>query len=136
MAKKRIHQLAKELEVASADILHNAQELGIEVKTASSGLTPEEEELVKISFEEQKSVEKEDSSTTDNLDTDEKIEVKSEITQEEKEINIFEVTEGSTPGFNSNLTKTDLEILEEMIKDPRQKISKKSSTKDDNENSG
>ena len=46
MAKKRIHQLAKELEVASADILHKAQELGIEVKTASSGLTPEEEELV------------------------------------------------------------------------------------------
>ena len=37
MAKKRIHQLAKELEVASADILHKAQELGIEVKTASSG---------------------------------------------------------------------------------------------------
>ena len=33
MAKKRIHQLAKELEVASADILHKAQELGIEVKT-------------------------------------------------------------------------------------------------------
>ena len=29
MAKKRIHQLAKELEVASADILHKAQELGI-----------------------------------------------------------------------------------------------------------
>ena len=29
MAKKRIHQLAKELEVASADILFKAQELGI-----------------------------------------------------------------------------------------------------------
>ena len=107
MAKKRIHQVAKELEVASADILHNAQELGIEVKTASSGLTPEEEELVKISFEEQKSVEKEDSSTTDNLDTDEKIEVKSEITQEEKEINIFEVTEGSTPEDLSVLIDVD-----------------------------
>ena len=52
MAKKRIHQLAKELEVASADILHKAQELGIEVKTASSGLTPEEEELVVMSYEE------------------------------------------------------------------------------------
>ena len=50
MAKKRIHQLAKELEVASADILHKAQELGIEVKTASSGLTPEEEELVVMSY--------------------------------------------------------------------------------------
>ena len=56
MAKKRIHQLAKELEVASADILHKAQELGIEVKTASSGLTPEEEELVKLSFEEENNI--------------------------------------------------------------------------------
>ena len=64
MAKKRIHQLAKELEVASADILHIAQELGIQVKTASSGLTTEEEELVKISFEEQNSDIKE-ASTTD-----------------------------------------------------------------------
>ena len=54
MAKKRIHQLAKELEVASADILHKAQELGIEVKTASSGLTPEEEELVVMSYEDDK----------------------------------------------------------------------------------
>ena len=53
MAKKRIHQLAKELEVASADILHKAQELGIEVKTASSGLTAEEEELVRLSFDEE-----------------------------------------------------------------------------------
>ena len=57
MAKKRIHQLAKELEVASADILHKAQELGIEVKTASSGLTPEEEDLVLMSYEEDKIVE-------------------------------------------------------------------------------
>ena len=39
MAKKRIHQIAKELDLASADILHQAKELGIEVKTASSGLT-------------------------------------------------------------------------------------------------
>ena len=40
MAKKRIHQLAKELELASADILHKAQELGIEVKTASKLMSP------------------------------------------------------------------------------------------------
>ena len=50
MAKKRIHQIAKELDLASADILHQAKELGIEVKTASSGLTEEEEELVKLDF--------------------------------------------------------------------------------------
>ena len=47
MAKKRIHQIAKELDIASADILFHAKELGIEVKTASSGLTEDEEQLVK-----------------------------------------------------------------------------------------
>ena len=50
MAKKRIHQIAKELDIASADILHQAKVLGIEVKTASSGLTEEEEELVKLAL--------------------------------------------------------------------------------------
>ena len=54
MAKKRIHQIAKELDVASADILFLAKELGLEVKTASSGLTSEEEELVVLSFNETK----------------------------------------------------------------------------------
>ena len=52
MAKKRIHQIAKELDVASADILFKAKELGIQVKTASSGLTEDEEELVKLSYKE------------------------------------------------------------------------------------
>ena len=48
MAKKRIHQIAKELDIASADVLFHAKELGFEVKTASSGLTEEEEELLKL----------------------------------------------------------------------------------------
>ena len=97
MAKKRIHQLAKELEVASADILHIAQELGIQVKTASSGLTTEEEELVKISFDEQNSDIKEEVSTPNLLETEEDNEDESELTKEVKDINIVEVTEGSTP---------------------------------------
>ena len=97
MAKKRIHQLAKELEVASADILHIAQELGIQVKTASSGLTTEEEELVKISFEEQNSDIKGGISTQDLLETEEDNEDEPELTKEVKDINIVEVTEGSTP---------------------------------------
>tara|TARA_X000000368_G_scaffold315030_1_gene252574 strand:- start:1362 stop:3371 length:2010 start_codon:yes stop_codon:yes gene_type:complete len=107
MAKKRIHQLAKELEVASADILHKAQELGIEVKTASSGLTSEEEELVKLSFEEQNNtdidnnVEDENDSTQENID-----EIKTE-NNEEKEINIVEITEGSTPEELSDLIDID-----------------------------
>ena len=114
MAKKRIHQLAKELEVASADILHKAQELGIEVKTASSGLTPEEEELVVMSYEEDQIVAEdkaedkaddkpEDSSNDEKLDD----ENKAQEEDEEKDVNIIEVTEGSTPEQLSELIEED-----------------------------
>ena len=109
MAKKRIHQLAKELEVASADILHKAQELGIEVKTASSGLTPEEEELVVMSYEEDKIVEEneaEDSSNQEKLEDEEKDQEEEEKV-EEKDVNIIEVTEGSTPDQLSELIDED-----------------------------
>ena len=109
MAKKRIHQLAKELEVASADILHKAQELGIEVKTASSGLTPEEEELVVLSYEEDKIVEenkKEDTSNQKKLEEEEKAQEEDEKV-EEKDVNIIEVTEGSTPEQLSVLIDED-----------------------------
>ena len=109
MAKKRIHQLAKELEVASADILHKAQELGIEVKTASSGLTPEEEELVVMSYEEDKIVEEneaEDSSNQENLEDEEKAQEEDKKVKE-KDVNIIEVTEGSTPEQLSELIDED-----------------------------
>ena len=109
MAKKRIHQLAKELEVASADILHKAQELGIEVKTASSGLTPEEEELVVMSYEEDKIVEEneaEDSSNQEKLEDEEKAQEEDKKV-EEKDVNIIEVTEGSTPDQLSELIDED-----------------------------
>ena len=109
MAKKRIHQLAKELEVASADILHKAQELGIEVKTASSGLTPEEEELVVMSYEEDKIVEvneAEDTSNQEKLENEEKAQEEDKKV-EEKDVNIIEVTEGSTPEQLSELIDED-----------------------------
>lgn len=41
-----------------------------------------------------------------------------------KDIRVLSIFEAEDPGFSSNLTKTDLEILEELIKDPRQKIEK------------
>ena len=53
MAKVRVHVLAKELNLASADILFHANQLGIEVKTASSGLTEEEVEVIKLELETQ-----------------------------------------------------------------------------------
>ncbi len=111
MAKKRIHQLAKELEVASADILFKSNELGIEVKTASSGLTPEEEELIKLAFEDDNSALKEE--THDDAQ-DEKVSTSEEknnediqLDKEENEINIIEITEGSTPEDISEIIEID-----------------------------
>ncbi len=41
-----------------------------------------------------------------------------------KDVRVLSIFEAENPGFNSDLTKTDLEILEELMKDPRQKIEK------------
>jgi len=48
-----------------------------------------------------------------------KIELASKLMKDVRVLSIFEAED---PGFSSNLTKTDLEILEELIIDPRQKI--------------
>ncbi|MBW2472549.1 MAG: winged helix-turn-helix transcriptional regulator, partial [Deltaproteobacteria bacterium] len=41
-----------------------------------------------------------------------------------KDVKILSIFEAENPSFNTNLTKTDLEILNELMKDPRQKIEK------------
>jgi DNA-binding Lrp family transcriptional regulator len=52
---------------------------------------------------------------------EQKIELASKLM---KDVRVLSIFEAENPGFNSNLTKTDLEILDELIKDPRQKIEK------------
>jgi len=107
MAKKRIHQLAKELEVASADILFKAQELGIEVKTASSGLTPEEEELVRLDFDEDNNIIKDEPQSEEILTSKEQSNEDIELPNEENEVNIIEITEGSSPEDISEIIDID-----------------------------
>jgi translation initiation factor IF-2 len=50
LAKKRVYELARDLGLESKDVLERALSLGIEVKTASSGLDPDEVELVTLSY--------------------------------------------------------------------------------------
>ena len=107
MAKKRIHQIAKELDLASADILHQAKELGIEVKTASSGLTEEEEELVKLALmpEDEPKVESEEVS-----EQEEAIQVEPEAESEEvveDDVQIIEVSRNSSPEKISSLIEVE-----------------------------
>ena len=97
MAKKRIHQIAKELDLASADILHQAKELGIEVKTASSGLTEEEEELVKLALmpEGEPEVESDDPPEQEDSKQDGQEAASEEVTEED--VQIIEVYRNSSP---------------------------------------
>ena len=107
MAKKRIHQIAKELDLASADILHQAKELGIEVKTASSGLTEEEEELVKLALmlEDEPEVESEEVSEQEEAIQDEPVAVSEEVVEDD--VQIIEVSRNSSPETISSLIEVE-----------------------------
>ena len=41
-----------------------------------------------------------------------------------KDVRVLSIFEAENPGYDTNLTKTDLEILQELIKEPREKIEK------------
>ena len=107
MAKKRIHQIAKELDLASADILHQAKELGIEVKTASSGLTEEEEELVKLALmpEDEPEVESEEVSEQEEAIQDEPKAESEEVVEDD--VQIIEVSRNSSPEKISSLIEVE-----------------------------
>ena len=107
MAKKRIHQIAKELDLASADILHQAKELGIEVKTASSGLTEEEEELVKLALmpEDEPDAESEEVTEQEESNQDEPEAESEEIV--ENDVQIIEVSKNSSPEKISSLIEVE-----------------------------
>ena len=119
MAKKRIHQIAKELDVASADIVFLANELGIEVKTASSGLTPEEEELVLLAFNEKNSTQED--TQPDVVET--KQEVEEEDSKTEKEILKVDKSDKKPKKQISKKLKIMLKIL--MLKIQKKLILKK-----------
>ena len=107
MAKKRIHQIAKELDIASADVLFHAKELGFEVKTASSGLTEEEEELLKLALlpedepESESEVVQEQEETIQDAPKSEVVEVP------EDDVQIIEISRNSSPEKISSLIDVD-----------------------------
>ena len=107
MAKKRIHQIAKELDLASADILHQAKVLGIEVKTASSGLTEEEEELVKLALTQANEPEAEPNEVSEQEEFNQD-EPEAEPQEEvEDDIQIIEVSRNSSPETISSLIEVE-----------------------------
>ena len=107
MAKKRIHQIAKELDLASADILHQAKVLGIEVKTASSGLTEEEEELVKLALTPANEPEAEPEEVSEQEESSQD-EPEAEPQQDvDDDVQIIEVSRNSSPERISSLIEVE-----------------------------
>ena len=53
VAKQRVYELARDLGMESKDVLARAQELGLHVKTASSGLDEDGVALVRLSYEDE-----------------------------------------------------------------------------------
>jgi translation initiation factor IF-2 len=83
VAKTRVYELARDLGLDSKDVLARAQELDIEVKTASSGLDENAVGLVKLSYEEDKpsAVSRQPSAEAEEAD-----EVDSELKAEGREL--------------------------------------------------
>ena len=107
MAKKRIHQIAKELDIASADVLFHAKELGFEVKTASSGLTEEEEELLKLALLPEDEPESESEVVQEQEETIQ-VAPKTEVEEvPEDDVQIIEISRNSSPEKISSLIDVD-----------------------------
>ena len=107
MAKKRIHQIAKELDIASADVLFHAKELGFEVKTASSGLTEEEEELLKLALLPEDEPESESEVVQQQEETIQDT-PKAEVEEvPEDDVQIIEISRNSSPEKISSLIDVD-----------------------------
>ncbi len=121
MAKIRVHALAKELNLASADILFSANQLGIKVKTASSGLTEEEVEILKLELLSENEDEiinniKTKESITESQDKKENTSTKKEVEDKSKEIEIIEIEEKSSPAEISKLiNKESTKIVEDLL---------------------
>ena len=118
MAQVRVHVLAKELNLASADILFHANQLGIEVKTASSGLTEEEVEVIKLELETQS----EDEIKNDTDEIDESLEESKDSSSkngevaESEDIKIIEIDEKSSPLDISKLINKDAtKVVEDLL---------------------
>ena len=107
MAKKRIHQIAKELDIASADVLFHAKELGFEVKTASSGLTEEEEELLKLALLPEDEPESESEVVQEQEETIQDA-PKTDVEEvPEDDVQIIEISRNSSPEKISSLIDVD-----------------------------
>lgn len=109
MAKMKVHELAKELNIQSKDVIAFLQEKGIEVKAAQSSVEDEAIALVKNKFGKAEASKKEETSKEEVVDADSKEEGKGEDAPKKKKKIIFvsnpsnsKMPMGSRPPMSAN----------------------------------
>ena len=107
MAKVRVYELARELGHESKDVLERAQELGIEVKTASSGLDEDAVALVRMSYEESTKTTTEPEAAATSDDATEAGDV--EVDAAEPEVASTDEEDDETAGEDAETTDDDEE---------------------------
>ena len=124
----RIYELARELGVDSKDVLSNAQELGLEVKTASSGLDDEAAELLRLAIAgdepeapgaadaEAESVDAADDTEPEVEEPDVEEPAVEETFTEERDVELATVTSGATvTEFAEAIGQPVTEVVKELL---------------------
>lgn len=105
MAKMKVHELAKELEIQSKDIVTFLQEKGFEVKAAQSSVEEEQIQLVRTKFKKVlKAEEKMEENKTDDKRTEDK---KTTEAAQEKKAPVKEETEKKTGDADKKASAAD-----------------------------
>lgn len=109
MAKQRVYELARDLGLESRDVLERAQELGVEVKTASSGLDEDSVALVRLSYEEAAADQPRAASPEVELEVEEVLE---EVLEAEVEVVLEEeIEEEAEEEAEEEIEATDEKVL-------------------------
>ena len=127
MAKQRIYELARALDLESKDVLARAQELGYDVKTASSGLEDDEAAAVSLSFsgaeppadetaEGTGEASAEAAEETADIETDDEQPADEQPAEEPADENVLLVEPGLTTHDLAKMTQTrTVEIVQELM---------------------
>lgn len=116
MAKVRIYELARELELESKAVLEQAQDLGIDVKTASSSVEDSEAELIKLAFSEDNSAGGE-AEVSETAPEEVSVEEPSEDQAPDEELEIVEVKAGvSVAEFADSIGRPSGDVVKELLK--------------------
>ncbi len=83
MTNQRVYELARDLDLESRDVLERARDLGIDVKTASSGLDDDAVALLRLSYEDESEMTSTDEASDTEVQTEAGLDVEPEAGEQD-----------------------------------------------------